>query len=111
MFLLLTFTGYSEVRLSQFEALASQEGLAPVSYVLSDWSKHSHLANISTLARTLHCIGRDDVSHVLLPTSYAKGQLQGRMPSLSNQLPRIENMYQSTGAAYYSGGDKAEQRL
>ena len=33
------------------------------------------------------------------------------MPSLSNQLPRIENAYQSTGAAYYSGKDKAEQRL
>ena len=103
-------TGYSEVRISQFEAVAAQEGLAPISYILSDWSKQSHLANVSTLARTLHLIGRDDASHALLPTHYPKDSYV-RMPGLPSQVPRIENMYQSTGAVYYSNQGNAEQRL
>lgn len=101
-------SGYSEVRISQFEAVAAQEGLTPICYILSDWSKQSHLANISTLARTLHMIGREDVSRAILPTNYNKEQHRA-LPGQPNQVPRIENMYQTTGAAYYSARD--EQRL
>ncbi len=81
------FSGYSDTRISQCEALAVQEGLSPVSSVLTDWSRQSHLNNVATLARTLHSMGRNDVSFVLFPTSYNKD----RSPGFSSQMEMQRN--------------------
>ncbi len=89
-------------------------------HMLLDWSKHSHLANVSALARTLKFMAREDVVQVLNVANYSSGfqghtQSQGHRQSSTGQVaidrsyphqygnvPYIENMYQSAGSMYFT---------
>ncbi len=113
-------SGYSPIRISAFEAASQHDGVSPVHHMLLDWSKHSHLANVSALARTLKFMGREDVVQVLNVASYSSGsqghtQSQGHRQSANGQVaidrsyphqhgnvPYIENMYQSAGSMYFT---------